>query len=646
MKVASVRRANERGVAGRSASEPLKRAAPLMTRIFGGYALSGAAVLVVLWMLYLGVAQRRRAGAVLARAQAESEATQELTTALFAMDRDYRDYLVTGEKSLSERYQADDRSYAGDLVRVKQLAADDPVRLRLWQDVSSRVDAWQRQAVDPEMALRQQGTWPISTTELAQSTIESRAQFEGVRRAIKEAGAIGSAAPSAPTNATSSADMLRDAPLALVAVLILALALILHQARSFVAAVGKITLAARSIIAGDLSARIRSSRSDEAGQAADCFDAMVERLETLAAEGRLSDEAQAAECRALQAMLDGIGDPVYELDRDGTVLRVNDAACRFAGRGASELLGRHARDVFHWTDRFGRLLEDYEYLHHHTLSSGDVQESDDVSAFPPGGSVIPLSIRSAPVRDGENNVIGVVEVVRDVSRERAGETLKDHIISLVSHELRTPIGHIKGFASSLLEPDVDWDAKTQRDFIAEIDREADRLASLVRDLLEISKIEAGTAVAAAVPVKPVAVTQQALKDVQAATAHHHVVTDVPDDLPPVLADAGQLERVVGNLVENAAKYCDPETEIRIEARATADVVNWNVTDQGPGIPPGYRDSIFDKFVRVRTEGSRKPGTGLGLAICRGIVEAHGGHLWLESPPEGGSRFVFSIPRAA
>jgi two-component system sensor histidine kinase KdpD len=220
------------------------------------------------------------------------------------------------------------------------------------------------------------------------------------------------------------------------------------------------------------------------------------------------------------------------------------------------------------------------------------------------------------------------------------------VISLVSHELRTPIGHIKGFASSLLEEDIEFDMATWKDFVSEIDHEADRLSSLVQDLLDLSKIESGTVMLNPEPVTPRALTTQALRGVATATGGHQLVDAVKDDLPRVLADALQIERVLGNLVENAVKYSPSGSVIEIDAVPRTDAVMWSVRDHGPGVPPEYRERIFEKFVRVPTAGSRAPGTGLGLAICRGIVEAHGGRLWLETPDDGGSRFVFTVPVAS
>jgi len=210
--------------------------------------------------------------------------------------------------------------------------------------------------------------------------------------------------------------------------------------------------------------------------------------------------------------------------------------------------------------------------------------------------------------------------------------------------LRTPLGHIKGFASSLLEPDVEWDEATQRDFISEIDKEADRLATLVTDLLDMSRIESvGAALLERGRVKPADIVAQALATVSRATADHVVVNEVGADLSDILVDGPQIERVIGNLVENAAKYSDPGTPIRVFAGMGPAEVTFGVEDHGPGILEEYRDQIFEKFFRIKGGRPRTPGTGLGLPICRGIVEAHGGRIWLETAEGQGSTFLFSLP---
>lgn len=344
-------------------------------------------------------------------------------------------------------------------------------------------------------------------------------------------------------------------------------------------------------------------------------------------------------------ILDGVSDAIVAVNPAGHVVRVNAAACQLLRKAPEEVLGQPLPQVFRWEDEAGRVLEEHEYAFRQTFATGAQVVANYRFFRKPDGTRVPVAVSSRLVRPGAPGSELIVQVVRDVSREREVEALKDQIISLVSHELRTPIAHIKGFSSSLLEPDVEWDAATQRDFIEEIDREADRLAALVRDLLDMSRIESGVPFLEKGWTTPAAVTTQALDAVAAVTAGHRVVNQVGVDLPAILVDAGQIERVLANLVENAAKYSPAGTEIQVEARVGPGVVQWAVTDQGPGIPPEQRQRVFEKFVRLRGEGARKPGTGLGLPICKGIVEAHGGKLWLEAPARG-ARFCFTVPLEA
>ncbi|HEX8967869.1 MAG TPA: PAS domain S-box protein [Chloroflexota bacterium] len=344
-------------------------------------------------------------------------------------------------------------------------------------------------------------------------------------------------------------------------------------------------------------------------------------------------------------VLEGITDAIVALDATGRITRANTAAAALFGRLREELVGQAAFDVFHWEDDSGRRLPEKEYVFRQTITARSPVIADSRYFRTLDGRRIPVEISSMRVADSQGRVEMIVQVIRDMTRTREVEELKNQILSLVSHELRTPIGHIKGFASSLLEPDVTWDPATQRDFIHEIDREADRLAALVNGLLDMSRIEGGLALTELTRLSPATVTRRALGEVDWAVREHRVSVDVADDLPDVLANAAHLERLLGNLLENAAKYSEPGSEIHVQARIVESSVQWSVTDQGQGIPADYRERIFEKFVRVPGVGSRKPGIGLGLPICKGIVEAHGGRLWLESPPGGGSRFLFTIPLA-
>lgn len=349
---------------------------------------------------------------------------------------------------------------------------------------------------------------------------------------------------------------------------------------------------------------------------------------------------------SLTSTLEGVTEAVFAFDSQGRLVRANPAASRLLGRPADQLRGLHIRDVFRFEDQAGRALETDEYAFQKTLAGTElVSVRDRFLPRPEGGHVV-VSVSSALVRDRERDVDLVVQLVRDVDDERQVEELKNQVISLVSHELRTPIANIKGFSSSLLQEGIEFDAATWRDFVSEIDHEVDRLGALVQDLLDMSKIEAGTIVLNAQPVSPAEITTEVLRGVGKIAAKHELVSTVVDALPRVMVDVSQVERVLGNLIENAVKYSPPGTRIEIGAATIDASVAWSVRDHGPGVPLEYRERIFEKFVRAPVAGTRIPGTGLGLPICKGIVEAHGGRLWLESTEGGGSRFVFTVPVAS
>jgi signal transduction histidine kinase len=231
--------------------------------------------------------------------------------------------------------------------------------------------------------------------------------------------------------------------------------------------------------------------------------------------------------------------------------------------------------------------------------------------------------------------------------ERASQARED-FVAATSHELRIPLSHIKGFVSTLRTTDTVWDAETRGDFLAEIEQEADRLARLVETLLDLSRIDSGghdPTTRAATP--PAALVEAGVDRVRPSLGDHPLHIQLADDLPPVCVDASQVERVLANLLDNAAKYSPPTEPIGVIGRLAGDAVAVRIEDRGLGIPPEHLERIFEPFFREPTGGyPAKPGTGLGLAICRGIIRSQGGRIWAEQRQGGGAAFVFTLPLAA
>jgi len=227
--------------------------------------------------------------------------------------------------------------------------------------------------------------------------------------------------------------------------------------------------------------------------------------------------------------------------------------------------------------------------------------------------------------------------------ERANE-IKTKFLAMISYELRTPLTSIIGFTNSLLAEDVTWDAEEQRDFIQTIQQEANRLQELIEHLLDLSRLETGM-----LPIlQETHSLHEILEDVLPqfnTIIHGHLLTfHVPADLPPVYVDAARIAQVLVNLVRNAATYAPAGTEISISTSVRGGFVQINVSDQGPGIPLEERKKVFGAFRRGanQVEGLGK-GAGLGLAICKGLVEAHGGRIWIKKKNTPGATISFTIP---
>jgi two-component system sensor histidine kinase KdpD len=223
------------------------------------------------------------------------------------------------------------------------------------------------------------------------------------------------------------------------------------------------------------------------------------------------------------------------------------------------------------------------------------------------------------------------------------EQLRNALLSSVSHDLRTPLAVVTGAASALLDPNGPSETHARHELLSTIHEEAERLNRLVRNLLDMTRLDAG-ALKMNKELQPIEeVVGSALNRMEDRLVGREVATDLPDDLPLVPLDSVLIEQVLINLLENAAKYTPPGTPITISASASEDSVEIIVADHGPGVPREDAERVFDKFYRRRE--SEGGGVGLGLTICRGIITAHGGKIWLDEREGGGAAFHFTLPTA-
>jgi two-component system, OmpR family, sensor histidine kinase KdpD len=224
------------------------------------------------------------------------------------------------------------------------------------------------------------------------------------------------------------------------------------------------------------------------------------------------------------------------------------------------------------------------------------------------------------------------------------ERLRDALLSTISHDLRTPLASIIGAVSSLLTYEATYDEDARRELLLTIQEEAERLNRFVGNLLDMMRLESGALELKRDWVEIGDVIGTALSRLSRALAQHQLVVEVDPALPMLRLDFVLVEHVLVNLLENAAKYSPPQTTIRVKARRQGQAIVLKVVDEGVGIPPSERERIFDKFYRVQRGDRQGAGTGLGLSICRGIVDAHGGHITARSPANGrGSVFTVTFP---
>ncbi len=252
-----------------------------------------------------------------------------------------------------------------------------------------------------------------------------------------------------------------------------------------------------------------------------------------------------------------------------------------------------------------------------------------------------LRLETFDVADSRGTLIGRGLLLHDITADRELDRMRASLVSTVSHELRTPLAAIKGYATTLLAEDVQWDRDSQKEFLKIISEESDRLSELVNNILDLSRLDAGELRLERVKCDLEETIREAAKRVR--FNGNRLEVNIETGLPALYADPIRLESILRNLFENAIKYAGDETSIRVHVQKLKGNFLFRVADDGPGIPSGERSRVFESFYRVDDSLTRtESGAGLGLAICQGLVRAHGGEIWVE-PQERGACIAFTIP---
>ncbi|HBB95061.1 MAG TPA: hypothetical protein DC054_06695 [Blastocatellia bacterium] len=414
------------------------------------------------------------------------------------------------------------------------------------------------------------------------------------------------------------------------------IALAFWLANRIVEPLRQLTATTAKIAGGDLDAKAEVNSDDEVGILAAEYNRMAERIRQL----RLSDKGKLIVARqTTEAAIDSLFDPVIVTDAEGLVTKLNPAAEEIFGSEA-ENAGKHVGEVA----RDARIATAVaEALHSQRAVAGE--GSSSVLPLAVAGLERAFRLRTTPMHDNEKHLLGAVTLLEDITHLREIDRLKSEFIATASHELRTPLTSVQMGVHLLLEGAAGELNDKQTEVLGACREDCERLDKLMRDLLDLSKIEAGESQPELLPVKVRELIMDEVETLrpQVEAKGLSFLVDIPVDLPRIMADRSQVERVVANLVVNAIRYTR-QGEIRINAEARGHYVAVSVSDTGEGIPAEYLSHIFDKFVQV--PGAATGGAGLGLAISRLIVEAHGGQISVQSKVGHGSTFTFTLPVAA
>ena len=345
----------------------------------------------------------------------------------------------------------------------------------------------------------------------------------------------------------------------------------------------------------------------------------------------------------LNAIIEQSADGVMIFDERWRITTFNRAMERLTGWPRDEAIGRPCAEVIGYRNPqgFNLCLVDCPLQRRpyaeHPVAEGWVTTRDGRKRY--------LQSRYSPSRGPRGEFLGAIANVRDITARKQEEEQQLTFVSVISHELKTPVAIIKGYAGTLRRPDATWDQATIAEGLAIIEEEADRLNELIANLLDVSRLQAGSLTLTIAPFSLPSLVERVVQGI-AATAGDKFEFQLrfPNNFPRVLADESRIQMVLSNLLTNAVKYSPEGGVVRIGGWVEDSEVLVYVSDQGIGIVPEDRERIFDRFYRADNSLSRATqGAGLGLYLAKVIIEAHGGRIYAESQPGGGTRFVFTLP---
>ncbi len=355
---------------------------------------------------------------------------------------------------------------------------------------------------------------------------------------------------------------------------------------------------------------------------------------------------------ASTAIIESVGEGLIFVDAKGKIVIVNPFAETMLGWNAADMIGKDYTEIFAMEDEAGTVIPREQRPIFQALTTG--RASTIESFMTPryftrkNGSRFPISITATPVIV-HGDIIGAIGVFRDITRAKAVDRAKSEFVSIVSHELRTPLSII-AMQSELLKRQGELfdkhDERECREHAMEIENAVRRMARLIDDFLNVSRVEANTLVLHSALADIAELCREVLQEAEPSAREKHLIveTDYGRELPPIVTDRHVLKTVIANLVANAVKYTPPEGKIHLDLRGGKDGFTICISDTGYGIPRALQGEVFKKFFRganIRHLGSE--GTGLGLYVAKAMVEQLNGRISFKSEEGMGSSFTIELP---
>lgn len=343
----------------------------------------------------------------------------------------------------------------------------------------------------------------------------------------------------------------------------------------------------------------------------------------------------------LAGIVASIREGIVVLDGQGRVREWLGGAERMFGWTAAEMVGQDLDDKLKPRDMngngtcIGRIAKNKEM----SIIKGTPER--ELLTVTRTGAELWVGVTSSFERAPGGGISRITAVLRDIGRRKRVDLAKSEVISAVAHELRSPLTSVKGFTSTLLHRWDRFDDDHKKHLLATINADADRVTRLIGELLDVSRLEAGRLPLARRMISLDDIASRVVERIRPRAENHQLAYEFPEQFPQVYADSDKIEQVLTNLVENAVKYT-PGGLVRVVGALQDTMVVVTVSDEGKGIAHEHRYQVFHKFYRERTQ-AQNPGTGLGLYISKGLVEAHGGRIWVENGADRGAFFSFTLP---